>query len=73
MYDDSEKDPLVAAREIQPWLDDKEFIGIVGPIFSYEVSPVAGIANSRKIPLITPTATDNGIAAVRRLCFSGKP
>jgi tetratricopeptide (TPR) repeat protein len=29
---DSEKDPLVAAREIQPWLDDKEFIGIFGPI-----------------------------------------
>ena len=70
---DSEKDPLVAAREIQPWLDDKEFIGIVGPIFSYEVSPVAGIANSRKIPLITPTATDNGIAAVGDFVFQANP
>jgi branched-chain amino acid transport system substrate-binding protein len=70
---DSEKDPLVAAREIQPWLDDKEFIGIVGPIFSYEVSPVAGIANSRKIPLITPTATDNGIAAVGDYVFQANP
>ena len=70
---DSEKDPLVAAREIQPWLDDKEFIGIIGPIFSYEVSPVAGIANSRKIPLITPTATDNGIAAVGDYIFQANP
>ncbi|MGA7160694.1 MAG: ABC transporter substrate-binding protein [Bacteroidota bacterium] len=70
---DSEKDPIVAAREIQPWLDDKEFIGIVGPIFSYEVSPVAGIANSRKIPLITPTATDNGIAAVGEYIFQANP
>ena len=70
---DSEKDPLVAAREIQPWLDDKEFIGIVGPIYSYEVSPVAGIANSRKIPLITPTATDNGIAAVGDYVFQANP
>ena len=70
---DSEKDPLVAAREIQPWLDDKEFIGIVGPIFSYEVSPVAGIANSRKIPLISPTATDNGIAAVGDYIFQANP
>ena len=70
---DSEKDPLVAAREIQPWLDDKEFIGIVGPIFSYEVSPVAGIANARKIPLITPTATDNGIAAVGDYVFQANP
>jgi ABC-type branched-subunit amino acid transport system substrate-binding protein len=70
---DSEKDPLVAAREIQPWLDDKEFIGIFGPIFSYEVSPVAGIANSRKIPLITPTATDNGIAAVGNYIFQANP
>jgi branched-chain amino acid transport system substrate-binding protein len=70
---DSEKDPLVAAREIQPWLDDKEFIGIFGPIFSYEVSPVAGIANSRKIPLITPTATDNGIAAVGSYIFQANP
>ncbi len=70
---DSEKDPFVAAREIQPWLDDKEFIGIVGPIFSYEVSPVAGIANSRKIPLITPTATDNGIAAVGDYVFQANP
>ncbi len=70
---DSEKDPLVAAREIQPWLDDKEFVGIVGPIFSYEVSPVAGIANSRKIPLVTPTATDNGIAAVGDYVFQANP
>ena len=70
---DSEKDPLVAAREIQPWLDDREFIGIVGPIYSYEVSPVAGIANSRKIPLITPTATDNGIAAVGDYVFQANP
>ena len=70
---DSEKDPLVAAREIQPWLDDKETIGILGPIFSYEVSPVAGIANSRKIPLITPTATDNGIAAVGDFIFQANP
>lgn len=70
---DSEKDPLVAAREIQPWLDDKECIGIFGPIFSYEVSPVAGIANSRKIPLITPTATDNGIAAVGPYVFQANP
>ena len=70
---DSEKGPLVAAREIQPWLDDREFIGIVGPIYSYEVSPVAGIANSRKIPLITPTATDNGIAAVGDYVFQANP
>lgn len=70
---DSEKDPLVAAREIQPWLDDKDFIGIFGPIFSYEVSPVVGIANSRKIPLVTPTATDNGIAAVGSYIFQANP
>ena len=70
---DSEKDPLVAAREIQPWLDDKDFIGIFGPIFSYEVSPVAGIANSRKIPLISPTANDNGIAAVGPYVFQANP
>jgi ABC-type branched-subunit amino acid transport system substrate-binding protein len=70
---DSEKDPLVAAREIQPWLDDKDFIGIFGPIFSYEVSPVAGIANARKIPLITPTANDNGIAAVGSYIFQANP
>ena len=70
---DSEKDPIVAAREIQPWLDDKEFVGILGPIFSYEVSPVAGIANSRKIPLVSPTATDNGIAAVGPYIFQANP
>ncbi|HTX17061.1 MAG TPA: ABC transporter substrate-binding protein [Bacteroidota bacterium] len=70
---DSEKDPIVAAREIQPWLDDKEFIGIFGPLFSYEVSPVAGIANARKIPLISPTATDNGIAAVGPYVFQANP
>ena len=70
---DSEKDPLVAAREIQPWLDDKDYIGIFGPIFSYEVSPVAGIANTRKIPLITPTANDNGIAAVGNYIFQANP
>ena len=70
---DSEKDPLVAAREIQPWLDDKEYIGIFGPIFSYEVSPVAGIANSRKIPLVTPTANDNGIAAIGNYIFQANP
>ncbi|HTR82526.1 MAG TPA: ABC transporter substrate-binding protein [Bacteroidota bacterium] len=70
---DSEKDPIVAAREIQPWLDNQEFIGIFGPIFSYEVSPVAGIANSSKIPLVTPTATDNGIASVGPYIFQANP
>ena len=46
---------------------------IIGPISSNEVFASAGIANERGVPLITPTATANGIAAIGQYIFQANP
>ena len=46
---------------------------IIGPISSNEVFASAGIANERGVPLITPTATANGIAAIGPFIFQANP
>jgi ABC-type branched-subunit amino acid transport system substrate-binding protein len=70
---DTEKDPSIAARQIADLCTDEKVVAIVGPILSNEVFASAGIANERGVPLITPTATANGIAAVGPFIFQANP
>lgn len=70
---DSERDPGVAARVITELCADDNVVAIVGPVFSNEVFAGAGIANARGVPLLTPTATANGIAAVGPYVFQLNP
>jgi ABC-type branched-subunit amino acid transport system substrate-binding protein len=70
---DTERDPLLASRGVQELTNDDGIIGIIGPVFSNTTSAAVGVANARGVPLITPTANANGIAAVGPYIFQANP
>ena len=70
---DTERDPSIAARLVADLCTDENVSVIIGPISSNEVLASAGIANERGVPLITPTATANGIAAIGPFIFQANP
>lgn len=70
---DTERDPLVASRGVQDLTGDNDVIGIIGPVFSGTTSAAVGVANLRGVPLVTPTANANGIAAVGPYIFQANP
>jgi ABC-type branched-subunit amino acid transport system substrate-binding protein len=70
---DTERDPLVATRLAQEMTSDPSVTAIIGPVFSNTTSAVVGLANARQVPLVTPTANSNGIAAVGPYIFQANP
>jgi ABC-type branched-subunit amino acid transport system substrate-binding protein len=70
---DTERDPSLAARQVADLCSDEKVSVIIGPIISGEVFAAAGIANERGVPLVTPTATANGIAAIGPFIFQANP
>jgi ABC-type branched-subunit amino acid transport system substrate-binding protein len=70
---DTERDPSIAARQVADLCSDEKISAIIGPISSNEVFSSAGIANERGVPLITPTATANGLAAIGKFIFQANP
>ena len=70
---DTERKPVKVAGELQKLVDDKNVFGILGPIFSDETIILGSLANTRGIPLISPTATDTGIASKNKFVFQLNP
>ncbi len=70
---DTERDTTVASRAARQLVEDKDIIAILGPVFSNTTSAVADLVNRRSIPLITPTANSNGIAATGPYVFQANP
>lgn len=70
---DSERDPSVATRAVSELADDPAVVAVLGPISSDEAFAAAGVAHAKGLPLLTPTATSNGIAAVGSNIFQGNP
>ena len=70
---DSQRDPGIAARVVTELCSEDKIMAVIGPIFSNETFAAAGIANARGVPLITPTATANGIAAIGPFVFQLNP
>lgn len=70
---DTERDPSVAARQVTEVCGDDSIVAILGPIFSNEAFAAAGIANAKGVPLLTPTATANGIASIGPYVFQLNP
>lgn len=70
---DTERDASVAARQMTDLSQQDDIAAILGPVFSNQVFASAGIANARGIPIITPTATSNGIAAIGPYVFQANP
>ena len=70
---DTERDQSKAERLVADLCTDEKVAAIIGPISSNEVFASAGISNERGVPLITPTATANGIAAIGSFIFQANP
>jgi ABC-type branched-subunit amino acid transport system substrate-binding protein len=70
---DTERDPALATGGARDLADDKDVVGVLGPVFSPEVTAAAAVANARGLPLVTPTANANGIAATGKYVFQTNP
>jgi ABC-type branched-subunit amino acid transport system substrate-binding protein len=70
---DTERDPVLASRGVRELADDPAVVGIIGPVFSQSTTAAAAVAAARGIPLVSPTANTNGIAAAGPTIFQANP
>lgn len=66
---DSEKDSAKILSIISDWSTNSTVVGIIGPVFSNETIHAAKISQALSIPIISPTATDEGISSVGQFVF----
>jgi ABC-type branched-subunit amino acid transport system substrate-binding protein len=70
---DTNRDTAVTSQELQELAADNDVIGILGPVFSAPTLVAARGANTHRIPLVSPTANTNGIAAAGSYAFQANP
>jgi branched-chain amino acid transport system substrate-binding protein len=70
---DTERDPVVASRLVKEMAADPGIIGIIGPMFSSTTAMASKAAQEAGIPLVTPTANANGLAATGAYIFQANP
>ncbi len=70
---DTERDAGAAARAVTELCSDAKVVAVLGPLFSDEAFTAAGIANALNVPLLSPTATAGGIAAIGPFVFQLNP
>lgn len=70
---DTERDPTLAVLATQDLADNKNVVAIVGPIFNNEMLACAGIADAKQIPMVSPTANADGLAAIGPYVFQMHP
>jgi ABC-type branched-subunit amino acid transport system substrate-binding protein len=66
---DSGKDSAVIRSVIEEWAQDPAVAGIIGPVFSSETMIAARFAQAHALPIVSPTATDEGISAIGPYVF----
>jgi ABC-type branched-subunit amino acid transport system substrate-binding protein len=67
------REASVAAAAVKELCADPAVIGIIGPPFSHSAFAVAYHVNTNGVPLVTPTANANGIAATGPYVFQANP
>jgi ABC-type branched-subunit amino acid transport system substrate-binding protein len=70
---DTERDPATASRLVRELAADPTIAGIIGPVYSSTTVTAARAAQELGIPLVTPTANANGIAATGPCIFQTNP
>jgi ABC-type branched-subunit amino acid transport system substrate-binding protein len=70
---DSERDASVAAEAVKELCADPGVICIIGPPYSNAAFAVAYHVNTNGVPMVTPTANANGIAATGPYVFQANP
>ncbi len=68
---DTERRPERVEFLIDSLAKQKSVVGIIGPLFSDETMRAASAAQKNGIPLLTPTATDEGITVHKNFVFQG--
>lgn len=70
---DTEGDPLKAASLARELFEDEDMVFIIGPLRSESTMGVGKAAGEAKIPLISPTASQNGIGGLSEFVFQLSP
>lgn len=70
---DTERENVVAARGAREFAEDSSIIAVIGPVFSPTAAAAAGVLGARRLPMVTPTANANGIAAEGPGIFQANP
>ena len=69
LFKDSEGDPIRAVRAAQRLIEEHDVLAIIGALSSAETTPLAAMLSAREVPLIAPTASDDGIASLSPYVF----
>ena len=69
IFEDSEGDPIRAARAARHLVEEREVLAIIGALTSAETTPIATMLGAQKVPLVAPTASDDGIASLSPYIF----
>ena len=69
IFEDSEGDPIRAARAAQRLVEERKVLAIIGALTSAETTPIATMLSAQKVPLVAPTASDDGIASLSPYVF----
>ncbi|MCY3871732.1 MAG: ABC transporter substrate-binding protein [Gemmatimonadetes bacterium] len=69
IFEDSEGDPIRAARAAKHLVEEREVLAIIGALTSAVTTPIATMLSAQKVPLVAPTASDDGIASLSSYIF----
>jgi ABC-type branched-subunit amino acid transport system substrate-binding protein len=69
VFEDSEDDPVTSVKLAQKLARDRDVVAILGDLTSRSTVPAAAVANASHVPLITPTASEDGIASIGEYVF----
>lgn len=70
---DSESNIIKAIRHVQELETDPDILCIVGEVENFITAGMAGIAESKGLPMLAPVATDNGITEIGSYIFQANP
>ncbi len=60
---DTKRDPVLAADLIRSFGEDESITGVIGPVFSSELTETAVYGQQYSLPIVSPTATGDELAA----------
>lgn len=66
---DSRSRVLTAIQAVQELCDNEEIVAIIGELESTITATISGIAQERKVSLLAPTATEDGITSIGSYIF----
>ncbi len=70
---DNQASSLKTVHELQRITHHQRVIAIIGPVYSENVIAGAALADFAKLPLVTPTATEDGLAGLSPYVFQLSP